>query len=69
MRHIFWPKQERKQVGWLSEKVGDDMQEQEQRKISFQGTMKSVQSRTNVWRYRTVRAYVMNEARKGGDCI
>ena len=28
------------------------MREQEQRKISFQGTIKSVQPRSNVWRYR-----------------
>ena len=28
------------------------MREQEQRKVSFQGTIKSVQPRSNVWRYR-----------------
>ena len=28
------------------------MREQEQRKISFQGIIKSVQPRSNVWRYR-----------------
>ena len=28
------------------------MREQEQRKIAFQGTIKSIQPRSNVWRYR-----------------
>ena len=28
------------------------MREQKQRKVSFQGTIKSVQPRSNVWRYR-----------------
>ena len=31
---------------------GADMREQEQRKVSFRGTIKSVQPRSNVWRYR-----------------
>lgn len=31
---------------------GADMREQEQRKVSFRETIKSVQPRSNVWRYR-----------------
>ena len=31
---------------------GTDMREQEQKKVSFQGTIESVQPRSNVWRYR-----------------
>lgn len=31
---------------------GADMREQEQRKVSFRETIKSVQPRSNAWRYR-----------------